>query len=210
MKIGIIGSGTVGSVVGPRWASKGHEVIYGSRDPAGDKMTALLDKIGSSAQAVEIKDVANGCDAVLLATPFGATEEVIGIAGGLSGKIVLDATNPLAKDLSGLTVGFDDSGAEQVARWAPDARVAKVLNMTGANNMDKPDYAGQPASMFICGDDDGAKSVASQLAADLGFDVVDSGGLINARLLEPMALLWIKLAYQLGTSPDVAFRLLRR
>ncbi len=85
MKIGIIGSGTVGSVVGPRWASKGHAIIYGSRDPAGDKMTALLNKIGSNAQAVETKDVANGCDAVLLATPFAATEVAIRIAGGLSG-----------------------------------------------------------------------------------------------------------------------------
>ncbi len=111
MKIGIIGSGTVGSIVGPRWASKGHVVVYGSRDPAGDKMTALLDKIGSNGQAVEIKDVAKECDAVLLATPFGATEEAIRIAGGFSGKIVLDATNPLANDLSGLTVGLDDSGA---------------------------------------------------------------------------------------------------
>ena len=66
MKIGIIGSGTVGSVVGPRWASKGHAILYGSRDPAGDKMTALLDKIGSNGKAVELKDVATGCDAVLL------------------------------------------------------------------------------------------------------------------------------------------------
>ncbi len=210
MKIGIIGSGTVGSVVGPRWASKGHAIIYGSRDPAGDKMTALLDKIGSNAQAVEIKDVANGCDAVLLATPFAATKEAIRVAGGLSGKIVLDATNPLAKDLSGLTVGFDDSGAEQVSRWALGARVAKVLNMTGAGNMDDPNYSGQAASMFVCGDDDKAKSVASQLASDLGFDVVDAGPLISARLLEPMALLWIKLAVQLGNGPDVAFGLLRR
>ena len=210
MKIGIIGSGTVGSVVGPRWASKGHAIIYGSREPTGDKMTALLDKIGSNAQAVEIKNLAERCDAVLLATPFGATEEAIKIAGGLSGKIVLDATNPLAKDLSGLTVGFDDSGAEQISRWAPRARIAKVLNMTGAGNMDDPDYSGQAASMFVCSDSDEAKSVASQLASDLGFDVVDAGPLISARLLEPMALLWIKLAFQLGDGPDVAFRLLRR
>ena len=124
--------------------------------------------------------------------------------------IVLDATNPLAKDLSGLTVGFDDSGAEQVSRWALGARVAKVLNMTGAGNMDDPNYSGQAASMFVCGDDDKAKSVASQLASDLGFDVVDAGPLISARLLEPMALLWIKLAFQLGNGPDVAFGLLRR
>ena len=107
-------------------------------------------------------------------------------------------------------MGFDDSGAEQVARWAPVARVAKVLNMTGAGNMDDPNYAGQAASMFVCSDDDDAKSVASQLASDLGFDVVDCGPLINARLLEPMALLWIKLAHQLGNGPEVAFRLLRR
>ena len=137
MKIGIIGSGTVGSVVGPRWASKGHAIIYGSRDPAGDKMTALLDKIGSNTQAVEIKDVAKGCDAILLATPFSATEEAIAIAGGLSGKIVLDATNPLAKDLSGLTVGLDDSGAERVSRWAPGARVAKVLISAYSRIMEK-------------------------------------------------------------------------
>lgn len=109
-----------------------------------------------------------------------------------------------------MTIGHTTSAGEAVAGWARGARVVKALNSTGAGNMTDPRYGGERASMFLCGDDGPAKATVSELVRGLGFDVVDAGPLRNARLLEPLAMLWITLAYGLGNGPNIAFRLLRR
>ena len=159
---------------------------------------------------LEATAAAAGAEVVVLATPWGATQDAVTSAGGLAGKVVFDCTNPLAPNLSGLTHGFDTSAAEQIASWAPQARVVKVFNTTGANNMADPDFHGVAATMFYCGDDKDAKDTAGRLAADLGFDAVDAGSLEQARLLEPLALLWIRLAYVQGLGREIAFKLMKR
>jgi predicted dinucleotide-binding enzyme len=123
---------------------------------------------------------------------------------------LLDCTNPLKADLSGLTVGHTASGAEQVAAWAPGAHVVKIFNTTGFPNMANPEYPEDRSMMLYCGDDGQAKRVAAQLAAELGFDAHDVGPLTEARLLEPLALVWIHLALQQNMGTDFAFRLMRR
>ena len=123
---------------------------------------------------------------------------------------MIDCTNPLQPDLSGLSVGHTSSGAEAVARWAKGARVVKTLNSTGAGNMANPVYGGERATMFVCGDDAAAKTTAGELVSALGFDVVDAGPLAQARTLEPLAMLWISLAVHRGLGPNIAFRLMRR
>ncbi len=210
MKIGIIGTGNVGSALGTRWAGLGHTVMFGARNPADAKVTALVTAAGASARASTIADSATFGEVVVLATPYSATENAIRQAGNLSGKVLIDCTNPLAADFSGLTVGHTTSAGETVAGWARGARVVKALNSTGAGNMTDPRYGNERASMFVCGDDDPAKATVSELVRGLGFDVVDAGPLRNARLLEPLAMLWITLAYGLGNGPNIAFRLLRR
>jgi predicted dinucleotide-binding enzyme len=147
---------------------------------------------------------------VVFATPWPATRDAIRGAGDLKGKAVFDCTNPLKQDLSGLEIGHTTSAAEQVARWASGAKVVKVFNTTGANNMENSRYPDGAPAMFYCGDDAGAKKVAAQLATDLGFEPIDAGGLISARLLEPLAMLWIHLAYGQGMGREIAFRLMRR
>jgi predicted dinucleotide-binding enzyme len=97
-----------------------------------------------------------------------------------------------------------------VAGWARGARVVKALNSTAAGSMLDPRYGPDRATMFVCGDDAAAKATVSDLVGALGFEVVDAGPLRNARLLEPLAMLWITLAYPLGHGPHIAFRLLRR
>ena len=94
--------------------------------------------------------------------------------------------------------------------WAPTARVVKIFNTTGVENMAAPTYGDQAATMFYCGDDEAACAVAARLAADLGFDAVSAGPLRNARLLESLALLWITLAMGQGGGRGIAFKLLRR
>lgn len=210
MRIGIIGTGNVGSALGKRWADAGHEVMFGVRDPGDAKVKALVAALGLPARAGSVTEAAAFGEVVVLATPFAAAEAAIRQAGSLNGKVLIDCTNPLTPDLTGLTVGHTTSAGEAVAGWAKSAKVVKTLNTTGAGNMTDPRYGGERASMFLCGEDAAAKGTAAELVGELGFDVVDAGPLSAARLLEPLAMLWITLAYSLGNGPNIAFRLMRR
>jgi hypothetical protein len=210
MKIGVIGAGNVGAALGKGWARAGHGVYFGVRDPGADKVKRVLES-ASGSQAGPVAEAAAYGSVVVLTTPWGsATEDAVRSCGDLSGKIVFDCTNPLKADLAGLEIGHTTSAAEQVAGWAPGARVVKVFNTTGSNNMENPDYGGQATTMLFAGDDAEAKAVAHELASDLGFDPVDAGPLQNARLLEPLAMLWIYLAYPGGHGREIAFKLVHR
>lgn len=205
--IGVIGTGSVGGTVGVRWAQQGYQVLFGTRDPEGEKARGLLAEAGASARAVAPAEAAAQADVVVIALPWSVVESFVAEAGGLPGKIVIDATNPLQPGLK-LALGHTTSGGEQLAAWAPQAHVVKALNTTGYNNMADPDYEGVPADMYVAGDDDEARAVAIELVGALGFNAVDTGGLEMARTLEPLALLWIKLS--LAHGREIAFKLLRR
>jgi predicted dinucleotide-binding enzyme len=131
-------------------------------------------------------------------------------AGDLTGKLILDVTNPMLPDLSGLDTEAGSSGGEKVAALAGEIPVVKIFNTTGFKNMIDPVYNGERATMFYCGDDANAKSIAAGLASDLGFDPVDAGPLVRARMMETLALFWVTLASAQGMGPDIAFRLMRR
>ena len=209
MKIAIIGAGQVGSTLGKAWSAKGHEIVYGVREPKGSKAADTVRATGTKARAATPKEAAGAAEVVLFATPWPSTEEAVRSAGPLAGKLVIDATNPLKPDLSGLALGHTTSAGEEVARWAKGARVVKGFNTIGAEHMAHPRIAGQSASLFLCGDDAGAKKTVALLATELGFEPVDAGPLTQARLLEPLALLWISLAYAQGLGTGIAFKLLR-
>lgn len=208
MRIAVIGAGSVGGTLGRRWAAAGHEVVFGVRDPHSGKVKELL-TASCNARAASITDAAAQSEVVVLATPWPAAPDAIRSAGDLRGKLLLDCTNPLKTGLS-LDVGHTTSGGEQVAGWAVGARVVKIFNTTGFGNMANPHYGEQAATMFYAGDDAEAKQIAARLATDLGFEAVDAGPLKNARLLEPLAALWIDLAMVRGQGRDIAFKLLRR
>jgi predicted dinucleotide-binding enzyme len=208
MRIAIIGAGNVGAALGRNWAARGHAVSYGLRDP-GSANYAPLAATGRLATPAE---AARDAEAVLLATPWHQTEAAIAALGDLSGKLLLDATNPLAMGPAGLGLAFghSDSGGERVAAWAKGASVFKTLNTTGAENMGDPSgYAARPV-MFVAGDDAERKPQVLALVADLGFEAVDAGPLANARLLEAHAMLWIDLALKRGLGRGIAFALVRR
>ena len=209
MRIGIIGSGNVGGTLGRRWAERGHEIMFGSRDPSSKKVRSLVERIKGKAKAGTLSDAAAYGEVLVLATPWPATERTLGDLGDLSGKIIFDCTNPLKPDFS-LDIGYSTSGAEQVAAWADGARVVKVFNTTGYGNMADPNYDGQKATMFFAGDDHVAKSKAARRAEQIGFEAIDAGPLSHARLLEPMAVLWIYLAHAQGMGTGIAFQVLRR
>jgi NADPH-dependent F420 reductase len=210
MKIAVIGAGNVGGTLGKAWARKGHDICFGVRHPNDDKTRQLVQSIGTKSQAGTVAEAAAFGQVVVLATPWQATEAAVRAAGDLRGKTVIDCTNPLKADVSGLELGFTTSGAERVAQWARGAKVFKAFNTTGSNNMADPVINGIRTVMFVCGDDEVAKPAVIQLASDIGFDAVDAGKLEQARLLEPLAMLWISLAYQGGLGRDFGFALLRR
>ncbi len=207
MNIAVIGAGNVGSALGAAWARKGHRVTYGVREPGSEKARALA---GKNASVAGLAEAARGAEVVVLATPWGATKEAIQTAGTLAGKTVIDCTNPLLPDLSGLEVGHTRSGGELVAEWTKGASVFKTFNHTGAGTMASQAGFAQKPVMFVAGDDPARKRSVLQLVTDAGFEAVDAGELKSARLLEPLAMLWIQLAFRQGLGRDFAFGLLRR
>jgi predicted dinucleotide-binding enzyme len=212
MTLAIIGAGDVGGTLGAAWARKGHEVFFGVTNPRSEKTQGLVRSIGSTAHAGTAAEAAASGDIIVLATPWPATEAAIRSMGNLSGRIVLDCTNPLAMgpDGLGLEIGHGISGGEKVQGWAAGASVFKTLNTTGFKNMAKPVFNGVKSVMFVAGDDAAAKPKVMALVGELGFEVVDAGPLRIARLLEPHAMLWIHLALNRGFGRDWAFALVRR
>jgi predicted dinucleotide-binding enzyme len=209
MKLGILGGGNVGGALGHAWARAGHDIVFGVREPSGPDMRKVLGRCQGRARAGDANEAAQFGDVIVNALPWAATRDVVPRLN-LKGKVVLDAANPLLPDLAGLEVGTTSSAGEQVAQWAPGAKVVKIFNSTGSNNMENPVYDGKPITLFYCGDDADAKSTAAQLARDVGFDPVDAGPLKNSRLLEPLAMLWIWLAYPGGRGREFAFQIVKR
>ena len=209
MRIAILGTGTVGQALATGWLRAGHEIIFGSRQPDDDKAAALMTLFHGKVQIQATAAAIAAAEVVVLAVPWAAAEAVIAQGEDWAGKILIDATNPIAPGLQ-LAVGKDSSGAEQVQTWATGARVVKAFNTTGAENMLNPIYDGQATTMFIAGDDPAAKQVVKGLAEDLGFETADTGNLQTARFLEPLALAWIHLAIVQKQGRNIAFKLMKR
>jgi predicted dinucleotide-binding enzyme len=207
MKIGIIGAGDVGGTLGKSWRQRKHDVMFGVRNLQSQNVQRLA-QMDKSLTFGNINDAVAFGDVILFAIPWTSIEETVR-GRNLSGKIVIDPTNPLTPDLRQLA--FDDSSvAERIANLAKGAKVVKAFNTIGAQTLNNLIFGSNRADLFLCGDDTPSKRVVGDLAADIGFDVVDIGSLANARMLENLALLWIELALRQELGPNIAFKLLRR
>ena len=207
MKIGIIGAGDVGGTLGKSWRQRKHDIMFGVRNLQSHNVQRLA-QMDKSLTFGNINDAVAFGDVILFAIPWTSIEETVR-GRNLSGKIVIDPTNPLTPDLRQLA--FDDSSvAERIANLAKGAKVVKAFNTIGAQTLNNLIFGSNRADLFLCGDDTPSKRVVGELAADIGFDVVDIGSLANARMLENLALLWIELALRQELGPNIAFKLLRR
>jgi predicted dinucleotide-binding enzyme len=214
MKIGMLGSGVVGQSLGSGFISIGHEVMMGSRHPGKDEIKAWKARAGKMASAGTLAEAAAFGDMAVLATQWSGTKNAIRLAGParLARKVVMDVTNPLLfrpKALPTLAVGGGDSAGETVQRWLPKAKVVKAFNQVNHAHMVRPLFPGGPPDMFICGDDDGAKKLVAGFCSEFGWGVIDMGGIEAARLLEPLALIYIQNAIRTGNW-NCAFKLLRK
>ena len=201
MKIAILGAGNVGGVLGRRLGECGHAVCWGVANLADAKYEGM--DVRTVPAAVEDAEV------ILVAVPWGAAEQVIKSCGDLSGKIVIDATNPIAKDFSGLVDVNGKSAAEAIAVWAPGAYVVKAFNTIGYNVMQNPVFDQHHATLLVASDHEVARDAAITLAKQLGFDPIDAGPLSMAKYLEAFAWVWIALATKQGHGRDIVFQLLR-
>ena len=189
--IAMIGTGDLGRALGPEFAALGHEVIYGSRNPERAEVRELVSRTGSNASAAGPAEAAARADVVMLAVPWNALEAVMANIGDLSGKIVIDPTNPRMVGDDGLRdYAVDPSNAQWVQRWAPQARVVKAFNTMNWVTMVDPASAGGPVTVPIVGDDPEAKAFVASLVEGVGLQPVDLGPLRYARGLETLYILW--------------------
>lgn len=203
MKITVIGAGNMGAAFVQQLTRAGHQVSVAARDAAKAVKVAAAHP---GAQAVPAVGAAEGADAVVLATGYADAVTALRSVGNLAGRVVVDITNPLTADYMGLTLGHSTSAAEEIARAVPGAEVVKAFNTVFAQVLSEgADFGnGRKVGVFVASDSERAKRIAVAIAESIGFDVVDAGGLKNARYLEPLAGLNIYLGYGAGLGTAIA------
>ena len=203
MKITVIGAGNMGSAFVKQLSRAGHQVSVTARHL--EKAQALA-AANAGVSAVAIGDAAAAAEVIIVATGYGDAVNALKSVGDLSGKVVIDLTNPLTADYLGLTLGYSTSAAEEIAKALPGAEIVKAFNTVLAQVLnDGADFGnGQTVPVFIASDSARAKDMVKTLAESIGFATVDSGGLQNARYLEPLAGLNIYLAYGAGRGTSIA------
>ncbi|MGZ5401503.1 MAG: NADPH-dependent F420 reductase [Nocardioides sp.] len=217
MNIAVLGTGTVGRTIAARLSELGHSVVVGTREPQATLARTEPDPMGnppfsawhSTHTGVELAtfaDAAAGADLVVNASSGAAALDVLGMAGAdnLAGKVLVDVANPL--DFSAgfpptLSVKDTDSLGEQIQRAFPQARVVKTLNTLTASLMVDPASLGASSTVFVSGEDAGAKATVAAILESFGHDdVIDLGGIETARGAEMMMPIWLRLMGTLGTG----------
>ncbi len=204
-KIGIIGAGNMGSAFAKRLAAAGHDVAITAKDPAHAEKAASA--AGGNVRAVPREEIGTGADLVIVATYFNDAPDALRASGDLSGKAVVDITNPMKPDMSGLVVGHTSSAAEEIQKAVPGARVVKAFNTIFAQVLGSEPATGSGSTktqVLYAGDDAAAKDAVRAVIESLGFEAVDAGPLANARQLEPLGLLNIYLGYAAGRGTGIA------
>ena len=208
MRIGILGSGLMGGKLGTIFALAGHEVVF-SYARSEHKLKQLAREAKGKARHGVPGEAAQEADAVLLAVHWLRFDDVLRQVGDLSGKVVLTCSLPMNEENTALVVGTTSSGAEELAKKIPKARVVSAFNTVPSEVLFGVHEAKRKAhrpSLVYCGDDRRSKEVAAGLIRDVGFEAVDAGPLHIARYTEPFALLIAQLAYEGEGGPELAYR----
>ncbi|HJU04762.1 MAG TPA: NADPH-dependent F420 reductase [Nitrospiraceae bacterium] len=202
MKVAILGSGNMGSAFARRLSASGHDVTIASKKP--EHAQEVAGKV--SARAVPLANLAQDADIIIAATPYEQQVNGLRSVGKVSGKTVIEISNPLKPDYSGLVVGHTTSAAEEIAKALPGTKVIKAFNTIFAQVLnDGADFGGsRRAAVFYAGDDEAAKESVRALIESMNFEATDAGPLHNARYLEPMGMLNIWFGYMAKRGTDIA------
>jgi predicted dinucleotide-binding enzyme len=208
MRIGILGSGLMGGKLGTIFARAGHEIVF-SYARSEQKLKKLARDAKGKATPGTPREAAQEADAVLLAVHWSRMDDVLKQAGDLSGKVIVSCSLPMNDDNTDLVVAHASSGAEELAKMIPKARVVSAFNTVPSEVLFSVFEARRKASrpsLVYCGNDSSSKETAAELIRDVGFDPVDAGPLRIARYIEPFALLIGQLAYEGKGGPELAYR----
>ncbi len=208
MRVGILGSGLMGAKLGTIWARAGHEVVF-SYARSEQKLTRLAREAKGQARHGTSREAAQEADAVLLAVHWSRIDDVLNQTGDLSAKVIVTCSLPMNDDNTDLVIAHTSSGAEELAKRVPKARVVSAFNTVPSEVLFGVFEARRKASrpsLVYCGDDPSSKRIAAELIRDVGFDPVDAGPLRIARYTEPFALLVAQLAYEGKGGPELAYR----
>ena len=199
MKVGVLGSGGVAQTLAAGFIKHGHQTMIGTRDKA--KLTDWL-KTNPTAQVGSFSDTAAFGEVVVLAVKGSAAADVLRAAGtaNLADKLVMDACNPIAdappvNGVLRLFTTLDDSLMERLQREFPKALFVKAFNSVGASRMVNPEFKSGRPTMFICGNDDKAKVIATEILDQFGWETADMGKVEAARAIEPLCMLWCILGF---------------
>jgi len=203
--IAVIGTGKVGSALGTELAAEGHTIVYGSRDPTSETVRTLVEKSGANSRATFQSDAIKGADIVILAVPGLLAGDIAASLGDLSGKIIIDPTNPVQFSDGGIRHGVATSNGELIQDAAPDAFVVKAFNALSWQYMIDPDASGGPITIPIVGNDADAKATVAKLIESLDLHAIDLGPIEHSRWVEGMAVLLINNNF--GPLPAFNFHL---
>ena len=206
MRVGILGSGLMGGKLGTLFARAGHEVVF-SYARSKQKLVRLAEEAGGRARAGTPAEATRDGDALLLAVHWARIDDVLKQAAELASKILITCSLPMNANDTGLLIGHTSSGAEELARKVPSARIVAAFGTVPSEvffEVFEARHKPHRPSLVYCGDDQAAKDVAVTLIRDVGFDPVDAGPLRTARYTEPFALLMGQLAYEGSGRPELA------
>lgn len=208
MRIGILGSGLMGAKLGTIFARAGHEVVF-SYSRSSKKLERLARDAGPTARAGSPAEAAQNADAVLLAVHWSSVDDVLTQTRDLRDTIVITCSLPMNADDTGLVVAHTSSGAEELAKKAPKARVVSAFGTVPSEVLfsvfERRRRKSRP-SLLYSGDDVKAKRITAQLIRDVGFEPIDAGPLRIARYTEPFTLAIAQLAYEGDRGPALAYR----
>ena len=212
MKVGVVGSGGVAQTLAAGFLKHGHEVTIGSRDPA---KLASWQQQNPSARIGTFSEAASFGDLLVLAVKGSAAADAMRLAGAdkIAGKVIIDTCNPIADDppIDGVLrffTGPNESLMQRLQTEFPDARFVKAFNSIGSGSMVNPGFANGPPTMFICGNDEDAKSCVRDILDQFGWETADMGTVEAARAIEALCILWCIPGFARNDWGPRAFKLL--
>lgn len=215
MKVGVLGSGTVGKTLAEGFLKHGHQVLLGTRDPKTEDVTSWASS-AAGAKAGTFAEAAQFGELLVIAVLARVIEDVIKLAGpqNFRGKTLIDTNNPIsdAPPIDGVLQYFTEQNhslGEKIQKLLPEAKVVKTFNSVGAGRMVDPHFEEGTPTMFLCGNDAGAKKQVSEIIRAFGWEPYDCGTIIAARALEPLCMLWCIPGFR-NNSWTHAFKLLTR
>jgi hypothetical protein len=201
MIIAVLGTGNIGGTLGRKWAAAGHAVVFGTREPEGAKVQALLLEVGQGATAASVLESVSDAEVVVFAIPGGVMAETVAqLSNRLNGKILIDTTNRVGQPVM--------HSLDLLREAAPDSPLFRAFSTLGWENFAVPEIGGQQVDLFYCGDAGAGQTAVDALIAEIGLRPIYVGGVEQAPILDGLTRLWFVTAIQQANGRRLAFKMI--